>query len=162
MTHLTNFSFEFFSEIFTEDASLLFYTMVQKSQKWPKTQIKGSCLNTKIYHFAWFIFQIGLENLFCASRRIFRVEPRRHFSGRIFFHLGRNRAPRLKSLGAKKREAIFEAGFCTYPNTNIISETDSKFPFFLAMKIDGKQKKKDLLERSWAHFILSWNPERKG
>ena len=22
-----------------------FYTMVQKSQKWPKTQIKGSCLN---------------------------------------------------------------------------------------------------------------------
>ena len=28
----------------------LFYTMVQKSQKWPKTQIKGgggSCLNTK-------------------------------------------------------------------------------------------------------------------
>ena len=28
----------------------LFYTMVQKSQKWPKTQIKGgSCLNTKNY-----------------------------------------------------------------------------------------------------------------
>ena len=27
--------------------------------------------------------------------------------------------------------------------------------FFLAMKIDGKQTKKvDLLERSWAHFIL--------
>ena len=24
----------------------LFYTMVQKSQKWPKTQIKGSCLNS--------------------------------------------------------------------------------------------------------------------
>ena len=23
----------------------LFYTMVQKSRKWPKTQIKGSCLN---------------------------------------------------------------------------------------------------------------------
>ena len=28
----------------------LFYTMVQKSQKWPKTQIKGgSCLKTEIY-----------------------------------------------------------------------------------------------------------------
>ena len=27
----------------------LFYTMVQKSQKWPKTQIKGgSCLNTTL------------------------------------------------------------------------------------------------------------------
>ena len=26
----------------------LFYTMVQKSQKWPKTQMKGgSCLNSK-------------------------------------------------------------------------------------------------------------------
>ena len=24
----------------------LFYTMVQKSQKWPKTQIKGACLNS--------------------------------------------------------------------------------------------------------------------
>ena len=46
VAHFTNFSFEFFYEIFTEDAFLLFYTMVQKSQKWPKTQIKGggSCL----------------------------------------------------------------------------------------------------------------------
>ena len=27
----------------------LFYTMVQKSQKWPKTQIKGgSCLNENL------------------------------------------------------------------------------------------------------------------
>ena len=26
----------------------LFYTMEQKSQKWPKTQIKGSCLKLKI------------------------------------------------------------------------------------------------------------------
>ena len=41
-THLTTFPLNFFYEIFTEDASLLFYTMVQKSQKWPKTQIKGS------------------------------------------------------------------------------------------------------------------------
>ena len=27
----------------------LFYTMVQKHEKWPKTQIKGSCLN--LIHF---------------------------------------------------------------------------------------------------------------
>ena len=37
-----NFSFEFFHEIFTEDVSLVFfYTMMQKSRKWPQTQIKG-------------------------------------------------------------------------------------------------------------------------
>ena len=27
----------------------IFYTMVQKSQKWPKTQIKGSCLNVFLF-----------------------------------------------------------------------------------------------------------------
>ena len=57
----------------------------------------------------------GSKNLFCASRRIFRAEPGCHFSGRILFHLDRNRAPRLKSLGAKKKEAIFDASFCTPP-----------------------------------------------
>ena len=39
----------------------------------------------------------GSKNLFCGSRRIFRAEPGCHFFGRIFFHLVRNRAPRLKS-----------------------------------------------------------------
>ena len=39
----------------------LFYTMVQKSQKWPKTQIKGgSCLNNRSFllstNFAFFFF----------------------------------------------------------------------------------------------------------
>ena len=55
----------------------------------------------------------------------------------------------------KKKEVIFEAGqLLHHPNTNIINENDSKL-LFLAMKIDGKQKKKkDLLERSWAHCIL--------
>ena len=43
----------------------------------------------------------GSKNLFCASRRIFRAEPGRHFSGRDFFQRGRNRSPRLTSLGAK-------------------------------------------------------------
>ena len=34
VVHLTSFSFEFFNEIFTDDASLLcLYHMVQKSQK---------------------------------------------------------------------------------------------------------------------------------
>ena len=33
----------------------LSYTMVQKSQKWPKTQIKGggSCMNTNVLTFEW-------------------------------------------------------------------------------------------------------------
>ena len=46
----------------------------------------------------------GSKNLFCASRRIFRAVAGRHFSGRIFFQLGRNHAPRLTSLGAKKKK----------------------------------------------------------
>ena len=38
----------------------LFYTMVQKSQKWPKTQIKGgSCLKLKTGH--------ARDNLFVFS-----------------------------------------------------------------------------------------------
>ena len=46
MAHLTNFSFEFVYEIFTENASLCLLSLYHgaKSQKWPKTQIKGSCL----------------------------------------------------------------------------------------------------------------------
>ena len=41
---LTNFSFEFFNKMFTEDASLLLLSWCKKSQKWPKTQIKGGSL----------------------------------------------------------------------------------------------------------------------
>ena len=89
----------------------------------------------------WIELSPGSKNVFRASRRIFRVEPGCHFSGRIFFHLGRNRAPRLKSLGAKKKEAIFEASFCTHLNTNIINEMIGS-SFFLVKKIDEKQKTK--------------------
>ena len=43
----------------------------------------------------------GLEKSFlCQSQNCLGY----HFSGRIFFHLGRNRAPRLKSLGSKKKK----------------------------------------------------------
>ena len=42
VANLTNFSFEFFCEIFTEVASQLFLYYGGKSQKWPKTQIKGA------------------------------------------------------------------------------------------------------------------------
>ena len=59
----------------------------------------------------------GLEKSFlCQSQKCIGC----HFSCRIFFHLGRNRAPRPKSLGAKK--SFFEAIFCTHPDTNIINE----------------------------------------
>ena len=57
----------------------------------------------------------------------------------------------------KKKEAIFEASFCTHPDTNIINEMIAK-SFILAMKIDEEQKNKEKKnkpqERSLAHFIL--------
>ena len=49
VAHLTKFSSEFFKKFSQKMLLYLFYTMVQKIQKWPKTQIKkkgggGSCL----------------------------------------------------------------------------------------------------------------------
>ena len=41
VAHLTNFSFEFFMKFSKKMPLYFFYTFVQKSQKWPKTQIKG-------------------------------------------------------------------------------------------------------------------------
>ena len=41
VAHLTDFSFEFCFEIFTKDVSLPLLYRCTKSQKWPKTQIKG-------------------------------------------------------------------------------------------------------------------------
>ena len=41
VAHLTNFSFEFFYEIFTEDACQHLIYHCAKSQKWPKAQIKA-------------------------------------------------------------------------------------------------------------------------
>ena len=84
----------------------------------------------------------GLEKSFLCQSQNFSGRARVPFSGRIFFHLGRNRAPRPKNLGAKKKEAIFKASFCTHPNTNIINEMIASSFFFFAITIDGKQKKK--------------------
>ena len=44
MAHLTNFSFEFVHEIFTEDASLAFLYHSAKSQNDQKLKSRGSCL----------------------------------------------------------------------------------------------------------------------
>ena len=44
VAHLTNFSFEFFMKFSQKMPLHLFYIRVQKSQKWPKAQIKGSCI----------------------------------------------------------------------------------------------------------------------
>ena len=47
MANLTNFSFEFFYEIFTEDASqLLLYHGAKKSKMTKNSNQGGSCLNT--------------------------------------------------------------------------------------------------------------------
>ena len=41
----------------------LFYTMVQKSQKWPKTQIKGgSCLKTGSYKLIFVLSRASKQN----------------------------------------------------------------------------------------------------
>ena len=44
MAHLTNFSFEFFMKFSQKMPLNIFYSIVQKSRKWPKTQIMWSCL----------------------------------------------------------------------------------------------------------------------
>ena len=95
----------------------------------------------------------GSKNLFCASRR--------NVSGAIFLvalsFILVAIVRQDSKVQAQKKEAIFEAIFCTHPDTNFINEMTASF---LAMKIDEKQKKKrrrkkkKLLERSWAHFIL--------
>ena len=97
------------------------------------------------------------------ARKIFSVPvaemSRGPFSGRIFFLLGRNRAPRLKSLGAKKRSYHWD--LLHTPGHEHHQWNDSKFLFFLQWKSmkkkkkkKRKEKKKKLPEGSWAHFIL--------
>ena len=44
VAHLTNFSFEFFDAVFTEDASLLFYTMVRESKTTTNSSQGGPAL----------------------------------------------------------------------------------------------------------------------
>ena len=83
----------------------------------------------------------GLEKSFlCQSQNCLGC----HFSGRIFFHLGRSRAPRLESLGAKKKkEPIFEAIFCTHPDTNIINEMVASSFYWRWKSMKSKKKKKN-------------------
>ena len=100
----------------------------------------------------------GSKNLFCASRRIFRAEPGCHFSGRIFFHLGRNRVPRPESLGAKK-EAIFEASFCTWPDNlvpGLKKSTISTFEHSLVLS-----KNRTISSTSWENQHISKHFQHK-
>ena len=48
--------------------------------------------------------QSGLEKSSVPVAEFFRPSPGAIFSGRIFFHLGRNRAPRRKNLGPPKKK----------------------------------------------------------
>ena len=83
----------------------------------------------------------GLEKSFlCQSQNCLGC----HFSGRIFFQLGRNRAPRLKSLGAKKRSYLWGHLLDT-PGHERHQWNDSKLLFFWqwkSMKAKKKKKKK--------------------
>ena len=54
VAHLTNFSFEFFYAIFTQDAPLLFYTMMQNSQKMTKNSKDHALLKFRRLHCFFF------------------------------------------------------------------------------------------------------------
>ena len=82
----------------------------------------------KVSHFSSNILGTtsGLEKSFlCQSQNCLGC----HFSGRIFFQPGRNRAPRLKSLGAKKRSYLWGHLLDT-PGHEHHQWNDSKFLFF--------------------------------
>ena len=51
VAHLTNFSFELFMKFSQKMPLNVFYTIVQKSQKWPKAQIKGEKVLPKELHW---------------------------------------------------------------------------------------------------------------
>ena len=62
MAHVTNFSFEFFFLKFSQKMPLYFNTMVQKGQKWPKTQIKGGpALNISVFSFNTMVIKLYRE-----------------------------------------------------------------------------------------------------
>ena len=85
----------------------------------------------------------GLEKSFrCQSQNFLWW----HFSGRIFFHLGCNRAPRLESLGAKNRSYLW--GHLLHTSGHEHHQwNDSKFLFFFANENRWKAKKKRKEER---------------
>ena len=73
VAHLTNFSFEFFYNIFTEDAALLLLYHGAKSQIWPKTQIKESCLKCKNACYRFYIWLDLHLNLAISQRLTFSL-----------------------------------------------------------------------------------------
>ena len=61
MAHLTNFSFEFFYEIFTEDASLLLlYHGAKKSKMTKNSNQGGPALRRYLFHLAPYLKQSTL------------------------------------------------------------------------------------------------------
>ena len=63
VAHSTNFSFEFFMKFSHKMPLYFFYTMVQKSQKWPKTQIKGSCLKAFFLSVLLWVLRTELDHM---------------------------------------------------------------------------------------------------
>ena len=96
----------------------------------------------------------GSKNLFCASRRIFLAGHRRHFSGRIFFQLGRNGAPSLKKLGAKKKKSLSLRAAFAHTRTRTSSMTWKQVFFFC-----NGNRRKERKKRSCAQFMLMKSKE---
>ena len=73
VAHSTNFSFEFFMQFSHKMPLYFFYTMVQKSKKWPKTQIKGSCLklHTESSHGIRALTQSSPKLRNCLSKSLY-------------------------------------------------------------------------------------------
>ena len=80
----------------------LFYTTVQKSRKWPKTQIKGgSCLNS------FFFF------LFSKDRGKTKQKP----SNAKYVHIKKCRFPKAKDNHFKNAiDFVWERFLCKWPN----------------------------------------------
>ena len=72
MAHLTNFSFEFLYEIFTEDASiLLLYHGVKRSKMTKNSNQGGSCLKGEVRRKMNFTYVSG----FVVLRDVVKVFP---------------------------------------------------------------------------------------
>ena len=94
MAHLTNFSFECFYEIFTEDASLPLLNRSAKNSKMTKTSNQGgSCLERSLlpraiflFFFFFFLHETGLESLKITSARCFLLKCQRKDSKKTKEH----------------------------------------------------------------------------
>ena len=130
VAHLTNFSFECFYKIFTEDASLplLYHGLVQKSQKWLKTQIKGGGV---------LVARNEVENASFAQRSA-------HRDSRIW------RPAAERKRRARGRRPTFKSA---HPDPQILPQCNisSNYPYNVWFFWVSRHRS-IILEKKWKHF----------